>query len=143
MFDGLDHSVQALYVAPLDLVRWADRIRGHLSRMADGSGGRYETRDLFAALASGQMLLWIALDGAEIVCVMLTQIMDYPHLRAMRCIGVSGYRPRRWTHLMENVKRMSRDQFGCQRMEALHDPRHGVLLGKEWRQFHILSEASL
>lgn len=144
MFDGLDHSVQGLYVAPVDLVRWVDRVRPHLEKMAAGSDGCYETVDLLAAIASGEMLLWLVLDGAEIACVMLTQIVQYPRKRAMRCIGISGTRPRRWMPLLADVERASKAHFGCDKMQALHTPRHAALLQTGgWRQFHILSVKDL
>lgn len=144
MFDGLDHSVQGLYVVPADLVRWVDRARPHLAKMADGSDGCYEVTDLLAAVAAGSMQLWLVLDGAEIACVMLTEIVQYPRKRAMRCVGISGSRPRRWMPLLANVERAARDHFGCDRMESLHQPRHGALLRTGgWREFHVLSVKEL
>jgi hypothetical protein len=144
MFDGLDPSVQPLYIAPGDLLGWADRIRPHVTKMAEGSGGRYEACDLWGALAAGRMLLWVAVDGASVACVMLTEIIAYPRIRAMRCIGVAGHRPRRWMHLLASVERAAKEKFGCDLMEAMHQPRHGRLLATGgWSTFHILSEKRL
>ena len=144
MFDGLDVGVQPLFIAPGDLLRWAPRVAPHVAKMADASGGRYLTEDIFAALASGRMLLWIAIDGADIACVMVTEIMQYPRRRAMRCVGVSGHRPRRWMGLLANVEEASRSRFGCDLMEALHQPGHDRLLRTGgWEVFHVLSEKVL
>jgi hypothetical protein len=144
MFDGADNSVQGIFVAPRDLLRWADRIRPHVAKMAEGSGGRYEASDIFSAMATGRILLWIAMDGAEIACVMLTEIVQYPRRRAMRCIGISGSRPRRWIPLLAEVERAARERFECDLMEALHRPDHRRLLRTGgWREFHILSEKTL
>jgi hypothetical protein len=112
--------------------------------MADGSGGRYLREDIQAAITSGVIQLWLALEGAEIVCAMTTQVMDYPRLRALRCIGVVGHRPRRWMHLMHHVEIAAKRHFGCDRMEAMHQPRHGLLLQTPgWQTFHVLSEKHL
>ena len=144
MFDGLDHTVQALFIAPRDLIKWADRIRPHVIKMADGSGGRYESGDIFAAIARAELLLWIAIDGPEIACVMLTEIVKYPRLRAMRCVGIVGSRPRRWMHLLAQVEDASRKTFGCTRFEALYPRALGRLLRTSgWREWHVLSEKSL
>ena len=144
MFDGLDAGVQALFIAPGDLVHWADAVRPHVVKMAEGSGGRYEAADLFTALASGRMLLWIALDGADIACVMLTQIEQYPRQRAMRCVGLVGHRPRRWLGLLAEVERAARETFRCDLMEALHQPAHARLLTTGgWAIWHVLSEKRL
>jgi hypothetical protein len=90
------------------------------------------------------MQLWLALDGAEIACALLTDIAVYPRMRTMRCIGVVGHRPRRWMHLLAAVERAAAQNFGCQRMEALHAPGHERLLKTGgWRLYHFWSEKVL
>lgn len=144
MFDGMDSGLQVLLVPAIDLVRWVDRVRPHLARMADASGGRYETVDILAALASERMLMWVVVEGADLECVFVTEIVQYPRLRAMRAVGVSGRRARRWMPLVADMERASKERFGCSKAEALHDPRHGILLQTGgWRKFHILSEKDL
>lgn len=144
MFDGLDAGMHGLFVAPGDLVRWADHIRPHIEKMAEGSSGRYEWTDIFAALAAGRMQLWIALDGSEIACVLITEIVNYPRLRAMRCIGVSGHRPRRWMQMLKLVEDAAREKFGCAVFEALHQLGHERLLRTGgWHAHHLLSEKRL
>lgn len=144
MLDGVAREVRGLFVAPEDLVHWAVRVRPHLDRMAAGSGGRYLGADLLVELAAGRMQLWVALDGAEIVAVMLTQIIPYPRRRALRCIGIVGSRPRRWVHLMVDVERMAKASFGCDLMEALHQPGHERLLRTPgWRPWHAMAEKAL
>ena len=142
MFDGLDHGVRVLFIAPVDLLVWADRIRPHLSKMADGSGGRYETQDLFADIASGHSLLWVALEGPELRCVMIGQIMEYPRLRALRLTGIVGNNPLRWRGLLGLIEDQAKRQFNCTMMESVHQPRHGVLL-RGYTSTHWLSEKSL
>lgn len=144
MFDGLDNGMQALFIAPTDLVRWADRVRPHLDRMAAASDGCYETCDILAALAAGRMFLWIALDGADLACVLVTEIVAFPRRRAMRCIGISGHRPRRWMPLLFHVERAAKEWFGCDKMQSLHQRHHGKLLRTGgWTETHVLSEKSL
>lgn len=144
MFDGLDPGAKGIFVPPGELPRWADRIRPHLEKMAAGSGGRYAAEDVHAELARGQSLLWVALDGEAICCVMTTQIIPYPRRRAMRCTGIVGHRPKRWMHLLAWVEKVSREYFGCDLMEALHQPGHARLLRTNgWREFHVLSEKVL
>ncbi len=142
MFDGLDISSQAIFVAPRDLLHWADRIRPHVLKMALGSGGRYEASDLFAALASGRMLLWVAVEGADVRCVMIGEIHTFPRLKLLRLIGLVGHRPHRWRHLLEFVERQAREQFGCTMMESLHRPRFIALL-RGFVTTHWLSEKRL
>jgi hypothetical protein len=142
VFDGLDHGIRVLFIAPADLLVWADRIRPHLAKMADGSGGRYETQDLFAEIASARMLLWVALEGADMRCVMLGQIMVYPQMRALRLTGLVGNNPHRWRGLLRFIEDQAKRQFNCTMMESVHQPRHGVLL-RGYTTTHWLSEKAI
>jgi hypothetical protein len=142
MFDGADPGVQVLFVAPRDLLTWADRIRPHLEKMAQGSNGRYEASDLYADLAGGRMLLWVTLEGSEIRCVLLGQIMDYPRVKALRLTGLVGTHPYRWRRLLSLVEDQARHQFGCAMIESLHQPRHIAFL-PGYRTTHWLSEKPL
>jgi hypothetical protein len=144
MFDGLDQSLLPLYVAPADWPVFAERLRPHLAKMAEGSGGRYAAEDLPGLIEGGHFQLWLVLDGADIACALLTQIMQYPRLRALRAVGVVGHRPLRWTQMLSAVEKAARAHFGCVKMEALCNPRHVCLLRTGgWREFHVLLEKDL
>lgn len=144
MFDGLDQSVVPFYVGAEAWPMFAERLRPHIKKMADGSDGRYLAEDITALIAWGHMQVWLALDGADIACMMVTEVVKYPRCSAMRCIGVVGHRPRRWMHLMSTVEVAAKEHFGCSRMEALHQPGHERLLTTGgWKVFHYLSEKPL
>lgn len=144
MFDGVDPAVLPFFVGQETWPAFADRLRPHLCRMADASGGRCHVGDIIDAIITGRNQVWLALEGSEILCAMLTEIHQYPRLRAMRCIGVVGHQPRRWLHLLANVEEAARRNFGCHIMEALHQPGHLRLLATGgWAPFHVLSEKAL
>lgn len=144
MFDGIDTIVQPLFIGPTLLSVWLDRVRPHLDRMAAGSGGRFDTTDIVRALTDGAMHMWVAIEGATMLAVMVTEIHQYPRCRAMRCVGVSGHRPWRWMHLLACVERAAKENFGCDLMEAMHQAGHDRLLRTGgWRPFHVLSEKAL
>lgn len=139
VFDGLDSAVTPFYVAPGEVFRWADRIAPALLKMAESSGGRFLASDIAAALVSWRMQLWLVLVGTEIACVMVTEVVEYPRARAMRCIGLVGRRSRRWVHLLEDVERAARDCFGCTIMEAfLPAGMERLLTTDAWEPFHNL-----
>lgn len=144
MFDGLDSTVRPIYVAPTDVFRWAGKIAPALLRMAEGSGGRYLAPDIAASLCAGRMQLWLALDGTDIGCVLVTEIVEYPRLRAMRCVGMVGHRPRRWWHLLHELENAARSAFGCQKMEAfVPSGLERMLVTDDWQIFHTLWEKPL
>ena len=144
MFDALDPTVQVHLIHPGQLSTWVASVGPHLRKMADKSGGRYEAGDIFAAIAAGRFQLWVVLEGADILCVFLSEFVVYPRLKAMRLIGIVGHRPRRWLHLLPGVERLAKQTFGCDRMEAIHQPGHERLLRSGgWRRWHIFSEKPL
>lgn len=90
------------------------------------------------------MRVWLAIEGEEIGCVLVTQVIDYPQARAMRCIGLVGQQPRRWLRLLHYVEMLSVTMFGCDRIEALHPPdKDRLMTTGNWSTFHILSEKRL
>jgi hypothetical protein len=144
MFDGADMSVRPFYVGPEVWPAFAERLRPHLEQMAAGSGGRYLAEDIAAAIAESRMQLWLALEGADILCAMVTELAIYPRLRAMRCVGIVGHRPWRWMRLLANVEQCAREKCDCTVMEALTQPEHVALLRTGgWRTWHVMSEKTL
>lgn len=139
MFDGADLSVQLLYVTPVQLMAWSERVRPHLARMAETSGGRYEAGDILTAVAASRMHLWAMVRGADLLGVLATEIHQYPRLRAMRLIGLVGHRPLLWRRLLSNLEASAKRDFGCSVMEAMHLPRFEVLL-PGFRPTHCFSE---
>lgn len=143
MFDGVA-GLHPHYVPPHQFSIWSDRLAPAFARMAAGSHGAYLADDIAECVASGRMQLWLVLDGADIACVMLTEIIRYPRLKAMRCVGIVGHQPRRWMHILADVERASRECFGCGRFEALVQPGHERLLRTGgWSLSHTLYHKAL
>jgi hypothetical protein len=144
MFDGIDTTVQLFYVGRESWPAFAERVRPHLEKMADGSGGRFDADDIHAAISVGRMQLWLVLFGSEILCAIVTEIIEYPQLRALRMVGIVGRNSRRWVDLLAKMECAARTVFGCKMMEALHQPGHERLLVTDgWRTYHILSDKTL
>lgn len=125
-----------------DWPRHADRLASQIARIAAGSGGRWHAEDIEAAIREGHFRVWTAEDGADVGCVMLTETIEYPRLRALRCVALVGHRPRRWIHLLRWVEDVAREQFRCDRIEALYPRTLGRLL-PGFHEFHVLSERAL
>lgn len=90
------------------------------------------------------MQAWAAMEDNTLLGVMLTEIITYPRLRALRLIGVSAHSPRRWMHLLHEVEAIARRGLGCDLIECLHRPGHERLLTTGgWRVWHFLSEKRL
>ncbi len=142
MFDCIETGAQTVYVAPQMLPRWAERVRPHFEKMARGSSGRYLYTDLLTEVAAGRMQLWLAIDGASLLCVMLTEVKTFPRSRELWLIGLVGSRPRRWAHLLMGIEAVAKQNFGCAKIVALHLPRFRTLL-PGYELTHWMSEKEL
>lgn len=144
MFDCIDTSPSVSWVGPQMWPAFADRVCSHLEQMAEGSGGRYLADDIAACICDGRMQLWVIMEGHAILCVVVTEVVTYPRLRAMRYVGLVGHRPWRWMRLSAAIEAAAKQHFGCEKMEALTQPRHMALLRTGgWEVFHVLSEKVL
>lgn len=128
----------AFVIPAADWSDWAPLHADRLARMAAGSGGRFKMTDIDAALRSGTMQAWTVPAG---YVLMVTEIVVYPQLRALRLIGCVGTHAHLWGRLMPFVKDTAR-LWGCSRLEALHPPSW-PLERRGWTTFHILSEMPL
>ena len=131
------------------LTGWPDCrfvIKPALQRMADGSGGRFLVEDIEAALADGRMQVWCldSTDAGTPDCVLVTEVVSYPRLRAFRLIGFVGHHPRRWLHWLAWLEDVARRDFKCDRMEAFAPPGdERMLTTGGWTTWHILTEKRL
>lgn len=135
--------VTPLHVSVADFPLWYDKLRPQIAQMADGSGERYRPEDITDALTTGRMTAWLALDASLIRCVMVTELVDYPRFRALRCVGLVGSQPLGWVKLLDWVEKQA-VLMGCERIEALHPVGHERLfVTPGWSTFHVLSEKRL
>lgn len=144
MFDGADPAAQLHLVGAHSWDAFAEKLRPYFEKMAAGSEGKFESQDIQAAVIKGRFQLWLVLEGDAILCVVLTEIVDYPRRRAMRLIGIVGHRHWRWVHLLVGLEQIAKSHFGCHLMQALHTPGHERMLRTGgWKVWHLLSEKSL
>lgn len=146
MFDGVDSSARIFLLGPGDWPTFGARVRPYIRRMAAGSGGRFLPEDIEQAIFAGRFHAWLIFVGSEIGALLMTEIVDYPQFRALRCIGIVGHRPRRWMHLLANVEEAARHwpTGPCARIEALHQPGHERLLRTGgWQPWHQFAEKRL
>jgi hypothetical protein len=136
-------NYSALRVAVADYPAWSDRLASHVAKMAHGSGNRWSAADIAESLTTGHMTAWLALDGSLIRCVLVTELVDYPRFRALRCVGLVGSQPLGWVKLLDWLEKEALS-MGCARIEALHPVGYERLfVTKGWSVFHVLSEKRL
>lgn len=141
-------GLEALQIDTPSWPMWSSVLAGRVARMAEGSGGRFAAMDIDDALFDGRMHAWVALTAeGEIVesirALLVTEIIGYPRMKALRLVGLVGEDLRTWLPLWSQVERWARGQ-NCKRLEALHPEPYSKLLGRlGWSAWHVLSEKPL
>lgn len=128
MFDGIDPAPRLLLIDITQLGTWAPHVRPYLEKMAVHSGGRYIFIDILTAIAARNMQLWLVMHETDLLAVMVSEVISYPRLRALRMIGLVGKKPRVLRGLVCEVERIAKQDFRCHKIEAFHMPRFLALL---------------
>lgn len=98
------------------------RIFPHLSRAAEYTFGRYEPEDIFDAVVSGQVHLWIVIDEDEIIGITVTRFWQYPRKKCLDMVFIAGDEGFSWKDPMLNVLQHWAYDNGCEVIESSGRP---------------------
>jgi hypothetical protein len=98
------------------------RIFPHLSRAAEYTFGRYEPEDIFDAVLSGQIHLWIVIDGDEIIGITATRFWQYPRKKCLDMVFIAGDEGLSWKDAMLSVLQHWAYDNGCEVIESSGRP---------------------
>lgn len=97
------------------------RIAPLIERGAKVSGGRVTPEGLFKRIEDGELQLWVAVDGRDVHALLLTEIIQYPALKACHIELCAGENRHEWLHFLGQVEQWAREQ-GCEVMEGYMRP---------------------
>jgi hypothetical protein len=98
------------------------RIFPHLSRAAEYTFGRYEPEDIFDAVISGQVHLWIVIDEDEIIGITVTRLWQYPRKKCLDMVFIAGDEGFSWKDAMLGVLQRWAYDNGCEVIESSGRP---------------------
>lgn len=85
-------------------------------------GGLYTQESVLAALKAGEMQLWCAESGEEMVMALVTEVATYPARKICTAMFVGGRELDRCMPILADIEQWARE-IGCDRMVA--DGRRG------------------
>ena len=107
------------------------------------SDGHWAIWDVAAALASGSMHLWLALDGDEPVAACTTAVVTYPRARVLQIVFMGGRHLDRMLELLPFFEDHAR-VMQCAQVEEWGRPGwQGVLKAAGWRVGKIVMTKDL
>lgn len=122
---------------------WA-KVQPFLDLCADGSSGKFKTRDIVRGIACGEFQLWgEATAEEEIIAIVVTRLVVYPQLKACELVGCTGRGREDWTDHLAYIEEWAR-RNGCHIMQPV--ARRGwerVLKSHGYHPTHVILEKKL
>ena len=104
------------------------------------AGDRYGPDDVLASLTAGKRQMWVPMDGAEVLGIVITEIIEYPRLKAATVFALAGKRFSEWFCHLEVIEEWARSH-GCAVVEM--SGRRGWARRLAWRECWVGMEKVL
>jgi len=128
--------ITAVPIEGVDIV-WEDAKRV-LHKSVNTSAGKFEVEDLKQELKQGQLVLWLVMDGSEILAALTSRVIEYPGRRAMALDWVGGKHMRKWLPLVLNTLQKYATDCECKHIEGYGRKAWGRILQKYgWQPEYI------
>ena len=128
--------ITAVPIEGVDIV-WEDA-KKVLHKSVETSAGKFEVEDLRQELKAGQLVLWLVMDGSEVLAALTSRVIEYPGRRAMALDWVGGKHMRKWLPLVLNTLQRYATDCGCKHIEGYGRKAWGRILQKYgWQPEYI------
>ena len=91
---------------------------GHVADALKHADGEMEIEDVLRYVLGGNWTLWTIVDDRKIIASAVTEIVDYPTLRALRVITLGGRNMKKWLPDLLTAWEKHAKNIGCNRLEA-------------------------
>lgn len=114
-------------------------IASEIERALRYSRGEVELSDIKLRCEQGLMQLWIIMeDGIGVSGVAVTEVIDYPNLKAARVVALAGENIEKWMKLGDEVLAAWARHSKCDVLEAIGRAGWAKMLTKVgWKQQYV------
>ena len=132
-------NCKIVLILPDDIPYIWENVQPHLEAMEPHSEGELAPEDFYEAIHNGEMQLWLATEGKEILASMVTQIIPYPQKRVLRIISIGGGDMEKWIGYIPLIEDWGLS-MGCTSLECWG--RKGWLkVLTDWKcSYHVLTK---
>jgi hypothetical protein len=85
-------------------------------------GGEMSSAEMCDAVHSGKMQMWLVYEGATLLAVVLTEVIDYPQLSALRVIAIGGVGMSHWQQALFDTFKQYCILWNVSRIETVCRP---------------------
>lgn len=104
----------------VDLV-W-DEVSGMLEKSTYTAAGKCDINDLRDGIEGGSYLLWVVMEGQEVLAGVTTRIIQYPKCRALALDWIGGNRMKDWIGLVNEQMVLHAKHNDCAHLEGYGRP---------------------
>lgn len=99
-----------------------DEAKGYLEAAIKTARGKFTIDDVRRGIDSGIYVLWVVMDGQDVIAVITTRIIEYPTCRAMALDWIGGKRMKEWIGLCNATMVDHAKANDCTHMEGYGRP---------------------
>ena len=122
---------------PLVDMLWPD-VEKLLTRSLDTAKGKFDLESVRTSILSGELVLWLVLDGDVPVAAITTRIIVYPRRRALALDWIGGSRMKEWLPMAMETMRAHAKRNDCEHIEGYGRKAWGRWLEKySWKPEYV------
>lgn len=92
-----DLRYHARLIPPNLVTHFADYARPYIKRALDTAGEGFEADDLLQFCVTGQLQLWLIVEGPRVIGAATTEILNYPSCRSCHIFTIAGSKFEEWS----------------------------------------------
>jgi len=120
--------ITAVPIEGVDIV-WS-KAKDVLTKSVETSKGKFKAEDIRKELKDGGLVLWLVLEGSDVVAAITSRVIEYPGRRAMALDWVGGSKMNQWLPLVLNTLQKYAKECGCMHLEGYGRKAWGKILKK-------------
>lgn len=114
------------------------RVEGYLSKAVDTANGKMTVDDVRHGIESDLYLLWVVVDGDDIIAAITTRIINYPSCDGMALDWIGGKRIKEWIGMVNKTVTNHARSHGCSHLEGYGRAAWGRLLDRHgWKEDYV------
>ncbi len=114
------------------------KVEGFIDGAVKTANGKCRSSDILDGINSGVYLLWVVVEGDDILAAVTTRIIEYPQRRALALDWVGGTRMKDWIALVISTAEEHARNNGCQHLEGYGRPAWMRFLQRYgWKQEYV------
>jgi hypothetical protein len=114
------------------------KVESYLAAAVKTADGKCTVDDVRAGIESDVYLLWVVVDGEDIIAAVTTRVIEYPKRNGMAVDWLGGRRMKEWIGMVNDTVSQHARNHGCSHLEAYGRPAWSRFLHPHgWKEEYV------